>query len=444
MRGRRGLSRRAVLTGAVAAPFVAGASRAAEARIVVVGAGLAGLAAAQALRARGHSPLVLEARERIGGRVHTSLAWPDLPMDLGASWIHGVAGNPITELARAAGARFVATDLDADRTIGPDGATISPDLRGAQRIVRDALKAAQGLDRDVSILHAVETSAGWRAAPERERRLVRHVLNSTIEHEYGGPASQTSAWYGEESDEYDGADAIFPAGYGQIAAHLAKGLDVRLGQPVRRIAPGRVTLASGESVAAGRIVVSVPLGVLQAGRIAFERPLAGSRQAAIGALRMGLLNKTWLRFARTAWPADIDWIEWLGRKPGYWAEWVSLARVLKAPVLVGFNAADEARNIEALDDRATLAAAHEALRAMFGSAFPAPVAAQITRWGADEWSLGAYSFNPVGMRARQREDLFGLDWDGALGFCGEATSHRRFGTAHGAVETGRKLADAMA
>lgn len=436
------VSRRTLLGASLSLPF-AGKARAQTARVVVIGAGLAGLAAAQALKAKGLSPLVVEARERIGGRVHTSTLWPDLPMDLGASWIHGVSGNPVTELARAAGARFVATDFDADQMIGPAGGVIEPDLSRAEAIVSSALKAAQRRDADVSVARAVLESADWRRATPQDQRLARHVINSTLEQEYGGAASALSAWYGDEGDEFDGDDAIFPGGYGQIAAFLAKGLDIRLGEPAAEVAPGRVTLSSGETVAAERIVVSVPLGVLKAGRLRFAQPLADGRAKAIQSLQMGLLNKTWLRFDKIAWPRDVDWFEWLGPRAGVWAEWVSLARVAKAPVMVGFNAADEAREMEKLDDRATVASAHEALRSMFGARFPAPVAAQVTRWGQDRWTHGAYSFNPVGMRPDQRDALFGTDWDGALGFCGEACSTRRFGTTHGAVLTGRKLIETM-
>lgn len=433
------VTRRTLVGASLAAPFTANA-RAQSARVVVIGAGASGLAAAQALKAKGANPIVLEARDRIGGRLHTSTLWRDLPMDLGASWIHGLSGNPVTDIARAAGARFVETSYDASRMFGPEGGAIDPDMRRAEAILRDALKAAERRETDVSVAQAVTESPGWASASAADQRLARHLMNATLEQEYGGAASALSAWHGDDSDAFDGADAIFPGGYGQIAAQLAKGLDVRLGQPVAEVGPGRVTLASGEALAAERIVVSAPLGVLKAGGVRFARPLENARAKAIESLRMGLLNKTWLRFDKIAWPNDVDWIEWLGPRPGVWAEWASLARVLKAPVLVGFNAAEEAREMERLDDRATVASAHDALRAMFGARFPAPAAAQVTRWGQDRWTLGAYSFNPVGARPAQREALFGLDWDGALGFCGEACASRHFGTVHGALMTGRRLA----
>ena len=438
------IRRRAFLATALAAPLIARTARADAAPVVVIGAGLAGLSAAQALRARGIATVVLEARDRIGGRIHTSRLWPDLPMDLGASWIHGTDGNPLTDLARAARATLRPTSYDAALTLGPDGAEEEIDLGAAERLLARALRKAEAAETDRSVWQAVTESADWARATADERRLVQHLVNSTLEQEYGGSAQRLSAWHGQDGAEFDGEDALFPQGYDQIPAHLAQGLDIRLSHPVAAVAPGRVTLADGREIAAGRIVLSVPLGLLRSGRLAFGESLDSARQAAIDRLEMGLLNKAWLRFDRIAWPGDVDWIEWLGPQPGLWAEWVSLARGLGQPVLLGFNAADAAQEVERLDDRATAAAAHDALRAMFGSAFPQPVAAQVTRWSRDPWTLGSYSFNPVGLVPGQRQALAGADWDGALWFCGEACEERYFGTAHGAVLSGRAVAAALA
>ena len=194
---------------------------------------------------------------------------------------------------------------------------------------------------------------------------------------------------------------------------------------------------------ADQVLCTLPLGVLRSGRIGFSEPLSPRRAKAIDRLQMGLLNKCWLRFDRVAWPDDVDWLGWMGPKPGFWAEWVSLAPSLKAPVLLGFNAADQAAAVEGLDDRATAAAATDALRAMFGNRFPAPIAAQVTRWGQDRFALGSYSFNAVGSSGKDRRALAGADWDGALWFAGEAASEDHFGTTHGAVLSGRAVAAAM-
>lgn len=411
-----------------------------QGRILVVGAGLAGLSAARVLRDAGRNVTVVEARSRIGGRIHTSRVWPDLPMDLGASWIHGQRGNPLTALAREAGARVVATRYDAAILKDANGRDIDPDLRGAERILRGALAEADRKSRDLSVLDALEASSGWRGADAGLRRLVLYLVNSTLEQEYGAPARQLSAWYGQEDAEFGGQDALFPGGFDQIAAYLARGLDIRLSAEVTGIAPGHVRLADGGRIDADVIVCTLPLGVLQSGRIRFAEPLAQDRVAASRSLRMGLLNKCWLRFDGIHWPDDVDWIGWLGPRPGLWGEWVSLARTLRAPVLVGFNAADAATEVESLSDRDTVAAAREALRSMFGSGFPAPRAAQATRWGQDRHTFGSYSYNAVGTRPSTRAELAGPDWDGKIWFAGEATSARYFGTAHGAVLSGRAVA----
>lgn len=418
-------------------------------RVAIVGAGLAGLAAARELTRSGGNIVLLEARDRIGGRIWTSRAWPGLPMDLGASWIHGVAGNPLSALADEAGAKRLKTSYDstvaydaAGQVAGVDGA-----MKKAEAVIAAAKISADDAERDVSLASAIQASRGWKAAGAAERRMIRHAVNSTVEQEYGGDWSEMSAWHYDEGKEFQGGDELFPLGFDQITTLLAKGLDIRLGQAVRSIDPTpqgvRIALADGAALDADCMVVTLPLGVLRSGVVKFGAPLAPQRQRAIETLRMGVLNKCWLRFDRVAWPDDADWIEWIGPEDGVWAEWVSLAHGAKLPVLLGFHAGEQARTMETLDDHAMTASAHEALKKIFGTAFPAPRAAQITRWSQDPFALGSYSFNAVGVTPKTRRDLAGTDWDGRLVFAGEATSVDHFGTAHGAVLSGRAAARAI-
>lgn len=370
-------------------------------------------------------------------------------MDLGASWIHGVEGNPLTELADEAGAPRLRTSYQSSTAYDSTGRVIDlgPASDRAERVIARARRAAEARDRDVSLAQAIQSTGHWSEADGDERRAIRHVVNSTVEQEYGGDWSEVSAWHYDDSKEFAGGDELFPQGFDAIVTHLAAGLDIRLGQVVSNIertgAGVRISTAGGATIDGRRAIVTLPAGVLKSGAIKFAAPLDPRRQRAIEAIGMGLLNKCWLRFDRISWPADVDWLEWLGPQDGYWSQWVSLAHRAKVPVLLAFHAGEQARHMERHDDRTMADMAHAALKSMFGTSIPAPAAIQISRWSADPFARGAYSFNAVGVTRATRQALFGLDWDGWLFFAGEAASADYFGTAHGAVLSGRAAARAI-
>lgn len=431
---------------AATASLCATPARASQTSVLVIGAGLAGLAAARDLQAAGAQVTVLEARDRIGGRIWTSRVWPDLPMDMGASWIHGTKGNPLTTLADEAKAARLVTRYDSAMALDAAGQEIdlSPAYALADKTLRAARAQAETRDQDLSLKAAILDSPAWAGADEPSRRLIRHVVNASVEAEYGGAWDEVSAWHFDEARDFGGDDVLFPAGFDQITTHLARGLDIRTGAVVASVTQTptgvQVTLVGGERLEADHGIVTVPLGVLKSGEIAFDPALAVPRRAAIDTLGMGLLNKCWLRFDRIAWPEDVDWIEWLGPQDGVWSQWLSLAQAAGAPVLLAFHAGDQARQMEGLSDAAMAAKAHAALQSMFGSDFPAPIAAQITRWAQDPFTRGAYSFNATGTTPKTRRALAGADWEGRLIFAGEATSPDYWGTAHGALVSGRAAA----
>jgi monoamine oxidase len=415
-------------------------------RFLVVGAGLAGLAVARELSRHGHQVQVVEARDRIGGRIWTSPKWPDLPVDFGASWIHGTADNPITQLADDIKAKRVVTTYARTATYQQDGELLTDageaELAKIREQVQAALEQAQQQDEDVSVRQAIAHLAEQSDDVEQAQHLLDFILSSQLEQEYAGSAWQLSAQWHDAAKEFDGDDVFFVEGFQLITKYLAQNLNIALSQVVTDIQWGAAevkVVTAQQTFVADQVIVTVPLGVLQQNRLRFVPELPQAKREAIGKLGMGVLNKCYLRFAKAFWPADVDWLEYMSASHGQWTEWVSLLPSTKIPVLLGFNAAERGREIETWTDQQIVKSAMDTLRVMFGDDIPEPSDYQITRWASDPFSCGSYSFNAVGSTPQLRADL-AEPLQQRLFFAGEATHPDYFGTAHGAYLSGLRAA----
>ncbi|MGA8247598.1 MAG: NAD(P)/FAD-dependent oxidoreductase, partial [Nocardioides sp.] len=391
---------------------------------------------------------VLEARPRIGGRIHTWRGWPGSPLDLGASWIHGyAAGNPITPIARRAGARLVPSSyssyqLHIDPQLRAEGVTRPHSGRWA-RLVAEAERSARHRANDESLATAVRRVTSGQQLSRLERDELAFHLNADYTTEWGADPDELSARTVDEGKEYGrtGEDAFLPLGYDRVPHFLARHLAIETGVVVRRVVLRRhgVDVHTSAGVRPARaVVVTVPLGVLKHEGIEFVPGLPPRHHRAIDRLGVGVLSKTFLRFDAPFWPVDVDWQEYLGPRHGAWGEWFSTARA-GTPVIVCFHGGDRAREVERARPAEVRGEAMHVLRTMFGHGIPDPVSSASTGWSLDRWAHGSYSTNAVGSTRADRVAL-GDPVEGRVFFAGEATEPDYSSTVHGAYRTGLRVA----
>jgi monoamine oxidase len=299
-------------------------------RVAVVGAGMAGLAAARTLAGHGAEVRIWEARDRIGGRT-AGVEVAGGSFDLGANWLQQYDENALARIAEQLGLTMVVTDFDDPLVLGGE-----PFPAGLEDDLRERLSAA---DPGASIADVLD---GWLRAPAPWTPAEIHrFIDAEIVMDSGAPLSWLSARHGFEPGVGEG-DRWIVGGYRLLTDHLAEGLDIRLGRPVERIrieADG-VVLTSGDTVEkVDAAIVTVPLPVLAAGGITFEPPLPAGHRGALAKLGTGRVEKVILRFDRRFWP-EHGYYRVHGPAGTCISEWLDATAADGVPTLVGLFAGD--------------------------------------------------------------------------------------------------------
>lgn len=434
--------------------------------VLVIGAGASGLAAATKLKEKGVNVIVLEARDRVGGRTWTvnpkNAAGNFISIDLGASWVHGTTGNPLVPLAKTANVALSSkkTNYNNGEIFNSNGTPLTFAQETAletqwsqfENFLDEQRDADYDLDNDPGLQSAVDAFIKKKELSGAALNSFKHSLITNIEHEYVGPISDLSLWYDDDS-ALPGGDKLVLGGYQNIFRYLAKGNIVKLNYQVAEINylnPATVVVKAknkgGKIVtfSAKHVIVTLPIGVLKANVVKFTPQLPSINRNAIAAMGSGILNKCFLIFENAFWGTKEEFIYYVsGKGNGAWGEWLSLEPAGGLPVLCGFNAAKYAQGLEMKSDTQVISEAMAVLRKIWPSA-PNPIKSYVTKWGKDPFSRGSYSYTTPRMEFIQVHKGVGAPVArGRIRFAGEHTSVKFPATVHGAYISGQEAACAV-
>lgn len=410
---------------------------------IVIGAGIAGLAAARQLQQDGLSVRILEARNRIGGRIFTDRSL-GIPVDMGASWIHGPEGNPITALAQSAGASTYRTDDDSLVVYDSNGNELSDAVMDAAydqylellEQVGETATPGQSLAQAIAAINPA-----WLTDP-----VMVYQLSAYAEFDAGGAIEVLNAIEWDEDEVYPGEDVLFPSGYDAVVNHLAQGLQIHLEQVVERIrvdATGVEVQTRQGTFVADYCLCTLPIGVLKADTVTFEPPLPSAFQEAISSLGIGHVNKIAMHFSEPFWDETVQYVGYTAAPlKGQYPYTMNINRFVPgANMLMTFALGAYGLAMETQSDEQI----QEDVLAMLGTLYPgasAPESLLVSRWTQDPYSRGSYSLAGVDTRADHFEQ-FEENVAGRLFFAGEHTDVRFRGTVHGAYNSGLRAAAAI-
>jgi monoamine oxidase len=409
--------------------------------VIIIGAGISGLAAAKKLKENGFTVTVLEAQDKVGGRLRTNRSL-GVAFDEGASWIHGITGNPITTLAQQAGMTTAITDNES---------IISYDIGGILR-TDTVFNAAETQYKSVlttlknsgNINQSFETVFNTLYPTYATDRLWKFFLSTYLTFDTGDLNNLSSLIY-DEGLKYGGGEVISTNGYDTIPNYLATGQTVLLNQRVTKIDHTTNVVKvthNGTISTADYVLVTVPLGVLKANVIEFAPALPTLKQTAIQKVGMNCVNKFLLTWDTAFWN-NKQYIVYTPEARDKFDYFVNVKKFNPSVnALMTFAYADYARQTETMTDAQIISEIMVHLRDIYGSSIPDPTNMLRTKWQTNINSYGAYSYTAIGTTLQHFDDL-AQAMDDKVFFAGEHTNSSYYSTAHGAYLSGIREANKL-
>jgi monoamine oxidase len=401
--------------------------------VVVVGAGAAGVAAADRLASTGLSFVVLEARERSGGRAWTVTPGEGLPpVDLGCGWLHSAETNPWAEIAVRQGRTLDKSPppwARAGSQIGPNRDAMAG-FNAAIGRFRDRVAAFPPDSPDAALETLIEPGDPF------------NPLIDAVSTYYSGAELAKVSVHDLAAYEDSGVNWRVREGYGAVVAGLAATASVRYRCPVRAIDhSGRRPVVETDlgAVRCRAVIVTLSTGVLARTPDLF-RPALPEKTEAAEQLPLGLADKVYFRLdGAEAFEPDSRAFGNINAR----ATAAYHIRPLGRPIVECYLGGDLAEGLEAGGIEAAADFAADELAGLFGAGFRKSLRPLCYHgWRTDPWAAGAYSYARPGFagnRAKLAEPI-----DGRIFFAGEACSRASYSTAHGAYQTGVSAAEGVA
>jgi len=422
--------------------------------VIVIGAGMAGLEAASVLQANNLDVLILEARNRVGGRIVTTSmgsAWTDL----GPSWLHDIDNNILANLADQYGIPLINTPYTESNTVVFDGSSevTDPDIFVFFPLLSQSLLMRTFASSTASFEDAITA-------------FVNAVIPSTSIFTPFAWNALYSSWFAANTKYISsivapgylnlGHDALPSGGYTNFINTIfdINSLNIELNSIVNKINYTNndvvINTTNGMAYGARYVVVTVPLGVLKANSIQFTPSLPSPQQLAIQNMGVGLMNKVFLQFESVFWDPDFTLTIPYSSNPSTDYEMIltysnfvpNSGSPSNPPILLVFLIGDLALAQESMPDSEIISYVMAQLQTIYPSAPSLPEAYQITRWGQDPFALGAYMYPSMSTTYADIVNLT-LPVQNKLFFAGEAANQIRSGTADAAYTSGLNAATAI-
>jgi len=412
-------------------------------KVIVIGAGVAGLSAARILHDAGVETMVLEARDRLGGRTWT-VHFDDAPVDMNGGYLHDLDVNALARLYRDAKWPVDDTvfyDLHANGFDASTGESLG--LIGKLRLaytMRGYFQGPQNPPTTSATDYAVEQ---WTQKFFRDAGLTGsdgRLIESLIRSLQSTDGSELSVRWHDKLPKTGGPWEFPRTGFGSFVGALADGLDVQLKQPAIRVAlrsdAVEVTTGTPRTFEASHVLITVPLGTLQAGGLAFEPGLPSEKITAIAGMGMAHMEKFAIALRDPIAESDFTLRVYFDATTGTRLTFQNFSKRLGHPIVVAYAHTNYVSHFLKHGRQEREAIVVNALRATLKTPGLTPKSIVQSDWSDNPYSRGAYSCIKVHGGPEFIRNLASPAYGGRLLFAGEATDVNRFSYVDGAVATG--------